>query len=62
MSWEAQNRSKDAKTPSAGLAMSKKPEPGCCPIQPYIEEQLEVSFGHTRVSPVQHNSLKEKGK
>jgi hypothetical protein len=35
MSWRAQNRSKDAKTPSEGLAMSKKPEPDRCPIQPY---------------------------
>jgi hypothetical protein len=26
MSWRAQNRSKDAKTPSAGPAMSEKPE------------------------------------
>jgi hypothetical protein len=35
MSWGAQNRSKDAKTPSAGLAMSQKPELDCCPVQPY---------------------------
>jgi hypothetical protein len=37
MSWGAQNRSKDAKTPSAGRAMSKKPELGCCPVQPYLQ-------------------------
>jgi hypothetical protein len=36
MSWRAQNRSKDAKTPSVALAMSKNPEPDCCPVQPYI--------------------------
>jgi hypothetical protein len=36
MSWRAQNRSKDAKTPSEALAMSKTPEPDCCPIQPYL--------------------------
>jgi hypothetical protein len=35
MSWGAQSRSKDAKTPSAGRAMSEKPELDRCPIQPY---------------------------
>ena len=35
MSWRAQNRSKDAKTPSAGRGMSQKPELDCCPVQPY---------------------------
>jgi hypothetical protein len=35
MSWGAQNRSNDAKTPSVGLAMLIKPELGCCPVQPY---------------------------
>jgi hypothetical protein len=34
MSWRAQNRSKDAKTTSAGRAMSENPEPGLWPIQP----------------------------
>jgi hypothetical protein len=34
MSWGARNRSKDAKTPSAGLAMSQKPELDCRPVQP----------------------------
>jgi hypothetical protein len=34
MSWGAQNRSKDAKIPSAGLAMSQKPELDCRPVQP----------------------------
>jgi hypothetical protein len=35
MSWRAQNRSKDAKTPSVAGVRSDKPELGCCPIQPY---------------------------
>ena len=35
MSWGAQNRSKDAKTPSVGRAMSDKPELDRCPVQPY---------------------------
>jgi hypothetical protein len=35
MSWGAQNRSEDAKTPSAGRAMSENPELDRCPIQPY---------------------------
>jgi hypothetical protein len=35
MSWGAQNRSKDAKAPSVGPAMSKKPELDRCPVQPY---------------------------
>jgi hypothetical protein len=34
MSWGAQTRSKDAKTPSVGLAMSENPEPDSCPVQP----------------------------
>jgi hypothetical protein len=36
MSWGAQSRFKDAKTPSVGLAMSENPEPDCCPVQPYM--------------------------
>jgi hypothetical protein len=35
MSWGAQNRSKDAKTPSVAGGRSEKPELDCCPIQPY---------------------------
>jgi hypothetical protein len=35
MSWGAQNRSKDAKTPSVARALSDKPELDRCPIQPY---------------------------
>jgi hypothetical protein len=44
MSWGAQNRSKDAKTPSAGLAMSKNPEPGLWPVQPYVRAPTEVYY------------------
>jgi hypothetical protein len=36
MSWRAQNRSKDAKTPSAALAMSENPNPALCGIQRYL--------------------------
>jgi hypothetical protein len=35
MSWRAQNRSKDAKTPSASRGRSRKPKPALCGIQPY---------------------------
>ena len=35
MSWRAQSRYKDAKTPSVGRGMSEKPELGLWPIQPY---------------------------
>jgi hypothetical protein len=35
MSWGAQIRSKDAKTPSVGRGMSQNPEPDCRPVQPY---------------------------
>jgi hypothetical protein len=37
MSWRAQSRSKDAKTPSPGRTMSEKTEPDLRPIQPYVE-------------------------
>jgi hypothetical protein len=43
MSWGAQNRSKDAKTPSVGRGMSEKPEPGLWPIQPYYSGALETA-------------------
>jgi hypothetical protein len=36
MSWGAQNRSKDAKTPSVAGVRSDKPELGSCPVQPYL--------------------------
>jgi hypothetical protein len=35
MSWRAQSRSEDAKTPSVAEVWSDKPEPDRCPVQPY---------------------------
>jgi hypothetical protein len=35
MSWGAQNRSEDAKTPSGSRGRSDKPELGLWPVQPY---------------------------
>jgi hypothetical protein len=35
MSWRAQSRSKDAKTPSVAGVRSRKPKPALCGIQPY---------------------------
>ena len=35
MSWGAQNRSEDAKTPGVAGVRSDKPEPVSCPVQPY---------------------------
>jgi hypothetical protein len=35
MSWGAQNRSKDAKTPSGSRGRSEKPELDLWPVQPY---------------------------
>jgi hypothetical protein len=43
MSWGAQNRSEDAKTPSAGRGMSENPEPGLWPVQPYHFLVLNMS-------------------
>ena len=36
MSWRAQNRSKDAKTPSGSRGRSDKPELDLRPVQPYL--------------------------
>jgi hypothetical protein len=36
MSWGAQNRSEDAKTPGVAGVRSDKPEPVSCPVQPYV--------------------------
>ena len=50
MSWGAQNRSKDAKTPTFGLAMSRKPKLALCGIQPYyipfdgVESGMEILY------------------
>jgi hypothetical protein len=38
MSWGTQSRSEDAKTPSGPRAMSDKPEPDRCPVQPYAKD------------------------
>jgi hypothetical protein len=52
MSWRAQNRSEDAKTPSAGRGMSEKPELGCCPVQPYSSAQPWRDFcAHSSALP-----------
>ena len=53
MSWRAQNRSKDAKTPSVGPAMSDKPEPDRCPVQPYPKA---VKGGRTQYRWIPHNA------
>jgi hypothetical protein len=56
MSWRAQNRSKDAKTPSVGRGMSQKPEPDCRPVQPYTAatiKQLEDNRQLTGLTPIQ---------
>jgi hypothetical protein len=37
MSWGAQNRSEDAKTPGVAGVRSEKPELDRCPIQPYVQ-------------------------
>jgi hypothetical protein len=36
MSWGAQNRSEDAKTPTFAPAMSRKPKLALCGIQPHV--------------------------
>ena len=36
MTWGAQNRSEDAKTPSVAGGRSEKPELDLWPIQPYV--------------------------
>jgi hypothetical protein len=41
MSWGAQNRSKDAKTPSVGRGMSENPEPDLRPVQQYAQTALQ---------------------
>jgi hypothetical protein len=51
MSWRAQNRSKDAKTPSVGRGMSENPEPGLWPIQPYEVKRFDFA-SFVRCGPV----------
>jgi hypothetical protein len=50
MSWGGQNRSKDAKTPSAGRGMSEKPELDLRPVQPY-------QISHTGQAPARQHVL-----
>jgi hypothetical protein len=45
MSWGAQNRSEDAKTPSGSRGRSEKPELDRCPIQPYMTTVDSKSVG-----------------
>ena len=47
MSWGAQNRSKDAKTPSVGPAMSGKPELDRCPVTIETDGLTEETDGLT---------------
>jgi hypothetical protein len=47
MSWGAQNRSKDAKTPGVAGVRSDKPEPVSCPVQPYVGEAPKWDSGST---------------
>jgi hypothetical protein len=42
MSWGAQSRSEDAKTPNEAEVWSDKPEPDRCPVQPYPVPVLGV--------------------
>ena len=44
MSWGAQSRSKDAKTPTFALAMSENPKLALCGIQPYKHYGRSGSF------------------
>jgi hypothetical protein len=50
MSWGAQNRSKDAKTPSASRGRSRKPKPALCGIQPYLQRQNTWEENRCRLS------------
>jgi hypothetical protein len=45
MSWGAQNRSKDAKTPSTPRGRSEKPELDCRPVQPIRSCVLGNTYG-----------------
>jgi hypothetical protein len=68
MSWRAQNRSKDAKTPSAGRGMSEKPELDLWPIQPAILEhhvKCNTTPQHTRdwaAQQISDRDARRKGK
>jgi hypothetical protein len=67
MSWGAQNRSKDAKTPSVAGGRSRKPKPALCGIQPYWQFvssywQFAANYLHSELLVV-HRELptQEKG-
>jgi hypothetical protein len=57
MSWGAQNRSKDAKTPSGPRAMSRKPKLALCGIQRYLLTSLLFSRSHPRRPLYHYNPL-----
>jgi hypothetical protein len=48
MSWGAQSRSEDAKTPGVAGVRSDKPEPVSCPVQPYVRACVCVCVGVRR--------------
>jgi hypothetical protein len=50
MSWGAQNRSKDAKTPSVAGVRSRKPKPALCGIQPYLLVTIPFLGDETKLS------------
>jgi hypothetical protein len=56
MSWGAQNRSKDAKTPSVAGGRSDKPELDRCPIQPYTASGLtyDIRTGLVAIIPPEY--------
>jgi hypothetical protein len=56
MSWGAQNRSKDAKTPSAAHGRSKKPEPDSWSIQPYAAVVYKLHIAIDLIGNVVHFS------
>jgi hypothetical protein len=60
MSWGAENRSKDAKTPSAARAMSRNPKLALCGIQRYVEnEEVRLYILHSAVAWQEATSKKQ---
>jgi hypothetical protein len=59
MSWRAQNRSKDAKTPNVGPAMSRKLKPALSGIQRYTQSSIlrNTETASTRQSVSYLNAL-----
>jgi hypothetical protein len=60
MSWGAQNRSKDAKTPSVAGVRSQKPELDCCPVQPYPIRDANLERTQVLVFSCRSGSQKKK--